>query len=275
MCAEIYDEYSEIEGIFYMSITFEVIADHIGIVTLNRPEAANALSNTLLNDLSSAIDKLNAHRDIRCVIFTGAGNRAFCAGADLKERKHMDEQEVIATVHKIGHTLTMVEDIRVPTIAALNGSAFGGGLELALACDFRMASEYAMMGLTETSLAIIPGAGGTQRLPRLIGLGQAKKMIYTAARIDAAQAQRIGLVEDIVESEALFDKAVSEATKIAGHGPIALRQAKRAIDLGSQTDLATGLSIEAACYEQTVDTVDRLEGLRAFAEKRQPNYKGK
>jgi len=264
----------EKEGIS-MSVTYELKTDHIAVITLKRPEAANALSHDLLDELSSIIQKVKVNDEIRCVIITGAGTRAFCAGADLKERKGMNEQEVIATVRKIGRTISSIENISVPTIAAINGAAFGGGLELALACDYRVASDRAVMGLTETSLAIIPGAGGTQRLSRLIGAGQAKRLIFSATRCDARQAFDIGLIEKIESSEQLLDQVLSEATQIASHGPIALRQAKKAIDLGMQTDLTTGLAIESVCYEQTIATEDRLEGLQAFAEKRQPKYQGK
>ena len=255
-------------------ISFHVEDEHIGIVTLNRKEAANALSLKLLDKLNKIAREIEKNDSIRCVIITGAGNKAFCAGADLKERRGMTEDEVIKTVTYIGETILNIEKLQVPVIAAINGVAFGGGLELALACDIRLAANHVKMGLTETSLAIIPGAGGTQRLPRLIGTGQAKRLIYTAVPIDAEEAYKIGLVELLVTHDNLLQEAKLLAKKIVSNGPIAVKQAKEAINKGIETDLYTGLTIEHQCYKQTIPTEDRLEGLQAFKEKRKPEYKG-
>lgn len=255
-------------------ISFHVEDEHIGIVTLNRKEAANALSLKLLDKLNKIAREIEKNDSIRCVIITGAGNKAFCAGADLKERRGMTEDEVIKTVTYIGETILNIEKIQVPVIAAINGVAFGGGLELALACDIRLAANHVNIGLTETSLAIIPGAGGTQRLPRLIGTGQAKRLIYTAVPIDAEEAYKIGLVELLVTHDNLLQEAKLLAKKIVSNGPIAVKQAKEAINKGIETDLYTGLTIEHQCYKQTIPTEDRLEGLQAFKEKRKPEYKG-
>lgn len=255
-------------------ISFHVEDEHIGIVTLNRKEAANALSLKLLDKLNKIAREIEKNDSIRCVIITGAGNKAFCAGADLKERRGMTEDEVIKTVTYIGETVLYIEKLQVPVIAAINGVAFGGGLELALACDIRLAANHVKMGLTETSLAIIPGAGGTQRLPRLIGTGQAKRLIYTAVPIDAEEAYKIGLVELLVTHDNLLQEAKLLAKKIVSNGPIAVKQAKEAINKGIETDLYTGLTIEHQCYKQTIPTEDRLEGLQAFKEKRKPEYKG-
>lgn len=255
-------------------ITFKIENEHIGIITLNRLEAANALSLQLLDELNEVFTEIENNNSIRCVIITGAGNKAFCAGADLKERRGMTEDEVIKTVTYIGETISNIEKLKVPVIAAINGVAFGGGLELALACDIRIVANHVKMGLTETSLAIIPGAGGTQRLPRLIGTGQAKRLIYTAMRIEADEAYKIGLVESIVKPENLLQEAKQLAVKIASNGPIAVKQVKEAINKGIETDLNSGLNIEHQCYKQTIPTEDRLEGLQAFKEKRKPNYKG-
>lgn len=249
--------------------------EHIAIVTLNRPHAANALSTELIKILNETIKKIAHNHKIYCTIITGANGRAFCAGADLKERLKMTDEQVVITVQEIGTMVTNIEQLPMPVIAAVNGAAFGGGLELALACDFRIAADHIKLGLTETSLGIIPGAGGTQRLTRLIGLGQAKKMIFTALPIHAKEALQIGLVEGVVKSSDLLSKAINLAENIAKNGPIAIRQAKIAINQGIQTDLATGLSIEHESYQQTIHTEDRLEGLQAFQEKRKPNYKGK
>jgi len=256
-------------------VLLEVLDNHIGIITLNRPEAANSLSRQMLRELEKTIEEIKGRKDIFCTVITGSSDRVFCAGADLKERKTMNEDEVIRTVKKIGEVIKKLEKMSMPTIAALNGSAFGGGLELALACDLRIARKNISMGLTETALAIIPGAGGTQRLPRLIGLGKAKELIYTAKRIDEHEAKEIGLIEHIFETNHFLDHVKSYAENITQNGPIALKQAKLAIDLGYDVDIDRGLNIEHLCYKETIPTEDRREGLLAFQEKRKPKYKGK
>jgi enoyl-CoA hydratase/carnithine racemase len=256
-------------------IEYKKVDEHIGLITLNRPEAANAMSKSLLDDLAKAVHEIESDPSVYCAVITGSGEKAFCAGADLKERKGMSEAQVIEAVKYIGETVSLVEEIKVPVIAALNGVAFGGGLELALACDIRIAGKNIKMGLTETSLAIIPGAGGTQRLPRLIGLGQAKRLIYTASSVTAEEALSIGLIEGIAENEPVLETALQLAEKIAGNGPIALKQAKIAINNGMQTNIATALHIEHLAYKETIPTKDRMEGLQAFSEKRKPIYKGK
>ncbi|MED3561563.1 enoyl-CoA hydratase [Bacillus xiapuensis] len=248
--------------------------DGIVVISLNRPEAANALSTNLLEELKTILESCKFDSAVRCVIITGAGEKAFCAGADLKERAGMDSQMVKKTVSLIRECVNSLETLPQPVIAAVNGAAFGGGTELALACDIRIASETANFGLTETSLGIIPGAGGTQRLPRLVGKGRAKELIYTARRIDANEAKEIGLVEFVERPGSLLDKALEIAGQIVKNGPIAIRQAKFAIDKGYDVDLATGLAIEQNAYEVTIPTKDRLEGLQAFKEKRKPVYKG-
>lgn len=253
-------------------VTFEELAPHIGCITLQRAEAANAMSRALLEQLATVVDTLALRRDIRVVILTGAGSKAFCAGADLKERRGMSEPEVKQAVRLIGQTVNKVEAIPQPVIAAINGVAFGGGLELALACDLRVAQTHAKLGLTETSLAIIPGAGGTQRLPRLIGLGKAKQLIYSAARLTAAEAATHGIVEKVCDDA--LEGALGLAHTIAKNAPLALMQAKQAINKGYEVDLQTGLAIEALAYDALIPTKDRIEGLVAFGEKRVPQYKG-
>lgn len=255
-------------------VSYELQENGIAIVMLNRPEAANALSTSLLNELSELFGDLAFRKDIRVVIVTGAGEKVFCAGADLKERAGMNETEVRKTVALIRETINQVEQLPQPVIAVLNGSAFGGGLELALACDIRVAVDTAQLGLTETSLGIIPGAGGTQRLPRLIGIGKAKELIFTAKRITAQEAAQIGLVEYVVPRAQLMEKALEIAGQIAANAPIAIRQAKLAVNRSLDVDLATGLRLEQMAYEVTIPTKDRLEGLQAFKEKRKPVYKG-
>lgn len=255
-------------------VELEIVNSHVAVITLNRPQAANAMSKALLDELNQVIQKVNHDPNIYCAVLTGAGVKAFCAGADLKERRGMTDDQVIAAVRYIGKTVSEVEAMKVPVIAALNGIAFGGGLELALCCDIRIAADHVKLGLTETSLAIIPGAGGTQRLPRLIGIGRAKQLIYTAKPITAQEAFSIGLVEQVVSNAELHDAAIQMAIDIAKNGPIALRQAKIAINQGSQVNLATALEIEHLCYKETIPTNDRLEGLEAFREKRSPVYQG-
>jgi enoyl-CoA hydratase/carnithine racemase len=209
------------------------------------------------------------------VIITGAGGKAFCAGADLKERAGLTQDEVKKFILTIRNLLTAIQNLNKPVIAAVNGIALGGGTELALASDIRIASESATMGLTETRLAIIPGGGGTQRLPRIIGVGKAKELIFTGRRVDADEALSIGLVNSICKPEDLLSECMKMAGMIKETGPIAVEMAKYAINQGIETDLATGLAIESNAYRVTIPTEDRVEGLTAFREKRKPVYKGR
>lgn len=249
--------------------------DGVVVLTLNRPDRANALSAELLDTLYSEVQELRHDASVRAVILTGAGEKAFSAGADLKERKGMPQALVERAVLRIQDTVNAIAALPMPVIAAINGVAFGGGTELALAADLRIAAASAKMGLTETSLAIIPGAGGTQRLARIVGISKAKELIFTARRIDALTAQSIGLVNQVVEDGQVLTAATELAAEISANGPIAVRQAKFAIDQGFDTDLKTGLMIERKAYEVIIPTEDRLEGLQAFAEKRKPNYQGR
>lgn len=251
------------------------VEDGIAILTLMRSEAANALSIQMLHEINEALEAIQYDRSIRVVIVTGDGEKAFCAGADLKERNGMSEEQVRKTVALIGKTISHFETLAQPVIAALNGVAFGGGLELALACDIRIASSHVKLGLTEAALGIIPGAGGTQRLPRLIGVGKAKELIYTARRLSADEAFTYGIVEHVVAPQELVVKAKALAAEMAKNAPLSLIQAKTAINQGMQTDIATGLQIESLAYSRLLYTEDRLEGLKAFQEKRAPLYSGK
>ncbi|AIG27820.1 enoyl-CoA hydratase [Brevibacillus sp. 7WMA2] len=246
----------------------------VGILTIQRPEVYNCLNLVTLERLQRLLLEVSTDTDIRVVIITGAGDKAFCSGADLKERKTMQQSQVQQYIRTIRDVFTQVERLSVPVIAAINGIAFGGGLELALACDLRVMSETAQTGLTETSLGIIPGAGGTQRLPRLIGKGRAKELILTARRIGAKEALEIGLVNQIVPANQVLEASLSLAQQIALNAPLALAQAKWAIDYGMEVDMATGLALESNAYQILVPTKDRLEGLAAFAEKRKPVYRG-
>ena len=243
-------------------------------LTIERPEVMNCLSFPTLRRLRTLCEELREDLSIRAILITGSGEKAFCAGADLKERKTMPAERVPLFVKNIRRTMDDVERLPQPTIAVLNGFAFGGGTELALACDLRVAAAHAQLGLTETSLAIIPGAGGTQRLPRLVGRSRAKDLILTARRLDAQEAERIGLVNRIAPAGKLRETALELARAIADNGPVAVRAAKAAIDTGGEEPLARGLETEARCYERVLTTQDRLEALAAFSEKRKPSFKG-
>jgi len=246
----------------------------VAILTLNRPDVMNSLNFGLLKELNHFITEANFEKSVRVIIITGAGKKAFCAGADLKERRSLSPEEVKRYIFTIRTTFTAVEYLPKPVIAAVNGIALGGGTELALASDIRIASSTAKMGLTETSLAIIPGAGGTQRLVRAVGKGKAKELRFLAKRISAQEAYDIGMVNRVVEPEKLLDEALEMANMICNNGPIAVEQAKMAINYGSETDIFTGLAFETQCYNNLIPTKDRIEGLEAFKEKRKPQYKG-
>jgi enoyl-CoA hydratase len=261
-------------GIYMESILLEQ-REHLGIVTINRPESMNAFNYDTLVELEKMVESIRINPDIRVVIFTGAGEKAFSVGADLKERKNLTEQQVRRNVMKIGDVFNSVSTLPQPTIAAMNGYAFGGGMELALSCDFRIAVSGTTMGLTETSLAIIPGAGGTQRLPRLIGESKAMELILTAKRLKSEEALEIGLLTRVGSADSFMEEVISFAGDMLSNGPVALQQAKFAIKNGMNTDLQTGLEIERKAYEITIPTEDRVEALSAFSEKRKPQFKGK
>lgn len=256
-------------------VHFSIQDEQIGIMTLNRPEQANSLSSTMLEEVNQIIQEIKHDESIRCLLITGAGSKVFCAGADLKERRLMTETEAKGAVRLIQQTFIEIESIPVPVIAVMNGHALGGGLELALACDLRIARAGARLGLPETGLAIIPGAGGTQRLPPLIGLGKAKELIFTGASLQAEEAIQIGLIEHISVADSLMNDAISLAKQIIKNGPLALKEAKQAIQSSLDHDLHTGLKKEYEAYLRLIDTEDRTEGLQAFQEKRTPQYRGR
>jgi enoyl-CoA hydratase/carnithine racemase len=247
----------------------------VAVLTLNRPEVMNSFNFPMLRALKERVEAVHFDPEVRVLIITGAGPKAFCAGADLKERATMSEAQVREFIFTIRNLFTFIEYLNKPVIAAVNGVALGGGTELALACDIRLAAANASLGLTETRLAIIPGAGGTQRLPRLIGRGKAKELIFTGRRVDAPEAHQIGLVNQVCDPGELLKECQAMAAQICEAGPIAIQQAKYAINYGLEADLHTGLAIESNAYWVTIPTEDRLEGLKAFGEKRKPRYKGK
>ncbi len=246
----------------------------IATVQLNNPQRYNAFSRQVIEELQDAARQLAVARDVRAVIVHGGEAKAFCSGADLKERQTMNETQVFEIVHLLRETLNLVARLPMPTIAAIHGMAFGGGCELALACDLRVMSEEAQIGLTETSWAIIPGAGGCVRLPQLVGVARAKELIFTARKLTASEALDMGLVNHVVPREELLPKARELAERIAAQGPLAVRAAKRAINGALGLPTSAGLAREWEEYQSIIPTEDRLEGLRAFAEKRPPAYKG-
>lgn len=254
--------------------------DRKGIITLglNRPEAKNALSKQAVATFAETLENLKYDKDARVLVIHSLVKGIFCAGADLKERALMPEDEVAPFVGKIRQSITDLSELPIPTIAAIDGHALGGGLEMALACDMRISSSTCKMGLVETRLAIIPGGGGTQRLARIVGPAIAKELIFTSRIIDGSQAFKIGLVNHAVDQNESGDGAYQEALKVAeeilSQGPLAVRLAKSAINRGMEVDINAGLAFEMAYYAQTIGTKDRVEGLKAFKEKRPPKYIG-
>ncbi|XP_070537687.1 methylglutaconyl-CoA hydratase, mitochondrial-like [Ptychodera flava] len=250
----------------------------IAVLGLNRPKTRNAISKKMAIMFHDALQTLKFDKSVRSVIIRSTSPGMFCSGADLKERAKMKPNEVGPFVASVRGLLANLENLPMPVIAAIDGLAYGGGLEMALACDIRVASAEAKMALTETKLAIIPGGGGTQRLPRAIGVSLAKEMIFTGKVIDGVEAQRIGLVNYAVEQnedgDAAYQKAVDVAKAICPNGPIGVKMAKIAINKGKEVDLQSGLAIEEACYAQVIPTKDRLIALKAFAEKKKPIFTG-
>ena len=239
--------------------------------TINGEARRNALSRAMVNELGENVQRVSRDRAVRAVVLTGAGDKAFCAGADLKERSTMTPDEVTHFLNTMRKTFRSLELSDCVFVAFLNGAAFGGGTELSLCCDLRVIAATAEMGLTEVKLGIIPGAGGTQRLPRLVGKGVAKELILTGRRVPAAEAVSLGLASRV----GTLDDALGLAKTICENAPIAVSAAKHAIDEGSHLDLDAALSVEQAKYALTLGTEDRLEGLKAFAEKRAPVYRGR
>lgn len=246
------------------------------LLTLNRPRSANAFNTRMGEELRAFWTGLgSAHGDVRCVVVTGAGDRAFCAGADLKERRAMSDADWRHQHEIFEAAFYAMMDCDVPVIAAVNGAAFGGGCELALAADFAYAAETARFALTETTLGIMPGVGGTQNLPRACGVRRAKEIVLTGRPFDAAEALRWGIVNRVVAPDSLLAETLATARQIAGNAPVAVREAKRALSAAMDTDLKRGLAIELECYYRTAATEDRREGMLAFNEKRRPRFRGR
>lgn len=248
--------------------------NNIVYATINRPDKMNALNKDVFDELKGLVDVLETDKVTRAMILTGSGDKAFCVGADLKERQGMNEKDIILRLDTVRVLYQRLEKLPFPVIAAINGSALGGGTELALACDLRVASENATFGLPEVDLAIIPGTGGTQRLPRLIGVAKATEMILLAKRLTAQEALQYGLVHATVPAGQSMSHAKMWAQEILEAGPIAIRQAKFAIQAGMELPLDKALALETDAYRPCLYSKDRVEGLKAFSEKRKAVYRG-
>jgi enoyl-CoA hydratase/carnithine racemase len=249
---------------------------HVLTVTLNRPEVANALNTQMGHDLLDLWTRLTEDAgDIRCVILTGAGDKVFCAGGDLKERNGMSRQQWQRQHELFERSYWTLTDLPLPVIAAVNGHAYGGGFETALSCDFVYAASTARFALTEVTLGIMPGAGGTQNLPRAIGERRAKELLMTGRPIGAQQAYDWGLLNAVCEPAELMPRALETARTIAGNAPLSIRQVKKSVRYGMQMELRTAYRFEVEAYNHLVETEDRYEGVRAFNEKRKPVFKGR
>lgn len=260
----------------FETIALDRPADHVLVVRFNRPEVRNAINTQLGAEIAEVWRAMYVDPgDVRCIILTGTGDKAFCAGGDLKQRNNMSDEDWQKQHALFEQGMIAMMDCPVPIIAAVNGSAFGGGCEYVCAADFAYASTNARFALTETSLGIMPGAMGTQNLPRAVGVRRAKEIILTASPFTAEEAYAWGLVNRVLEPDELMPAALETAKRIAGNGPIAVRQAKKSIAMSTQLDYHTGYLFEIEAYNRMVPTEDRLEGVRAFNEKRRPNFKGR
>jgi enoyl-CoA hydratase/carnithine racemase len=260
----------------YQTLQLSSGEPHLLVVTLNRPDVLNAINTQMGRDLLDLWTRLTADwQDIRCIVLTGAGERGFCAGGDLKERHGMTDAAWRSQHEIFERAFFALLDVPVPVIAAVNGHAYGGGFETALACDFIYAARSARFALTEVRLGIMPGGGGTQTLARAVGERRAKELILRAQAFDAAQALEWGLVNHLSDPGRVLDDALAAATEIARNGPLAVRQAKKSIHFGLQGDLRTGARFEIEAYNRLVSSEDRHEGVRAFNEKRAPDFKGR
>jgi enoyl-CoA hydratase len=249
---------------------------HTLLITLNRPDIANAMNTQMGIDLLALFDSVNAAPNKqRCIVLTGAGPRAFCAGGDLKERNGMTDQQWQDQHLIFERAIRAIVQCPVPTIAAVNGAAYAGGMEIALCTDFIYAAEHARFALTEVTLGIMPGAGGTQSLPRAVGARRAKEILLTGKPFTAQQAFEWGMVNRICTTETLLTEALETAAVIAANAPISTRQIKQSVNYGLNMDLASGMMFEIEAYNRMVPTEDRREGIRAFNEKRKPNFQGR
>lgn len=256
----------------YKNIIF-ALKDGIATITFNRPEVLNALNKELLQELSTTLDEIEENEDIRALVLTGAGEKSFVAGADIKELVKFNALQAKNFAETGQIVLNKFQALPIPVVAAVNGFALGGGCEIALACDFVYASENAMFGLPEINLGLIPGLGGTQRLPRLTGKNMAKEMIFTGKMLSAAEAMEIGIVNRVFPEESLMEETFKVAGIIASKGKVSLRAAKHAINNGMNVDIRTGCSIEIDAFALCFTSPDAKEGASAFLEKRTPDFK--
>ena len=247
---------------------------HVAELALDRPEAMNAVSTAMARAIGEATAALAADTDVRCVLLTSTSPKAFCVGADLKERGSFSDADLMRQRPVARAAYGGVLALPVPAIAVVEGYALGGGLELALSCDLVVAGERAVVGLPEVSVGVIPGGGGTQLLTRRVGWARAASLIFTARRLEADEAARLGVVVEVVAAGTARARALELAAGVAAHSPVGLRQAKRAMRLGADVDLATGLEVEDGCWRATAFSGDRAEGVAAFAEKRAPRWPG-
>jgi enoyl-CoA hydratase len=259
----------------FENILLDVDGDGIALLTLNRPAKLNALSQALLEELDVAFRQVEADPAIRGLILTGAGEKAFVAGADIRELASADAIETVNIALRGQATMRRLETGSKPSVAAVNGFALGGGLELAMCCTVRVASANAMLGQPEVKLGVLPGYGGSQRLPRLVGRGRALELLLTGDPIDAAEAYRIGLVNRVVELPALIETSKALLLRMLANGPVALKLTMQAVDVGLNCGLEEGLRFEATAFGLAAATEDRREGTRAFLEKRPANFTGK
>lgn len=260
----------------YETVATAMVAPHILQVTLNRPQVGNALNTQMGHDLLDLWNHLTEDAgEIRCVVLTGSGEKIFCAGGDLKERNGMTREQWRKQHELFERMYWAMIDLPVPVIAAVNGHAYAGGLEMALCCDFIYASNLARFALTEVTLGIMPGAGGTQNLPRAVGERRAREIIMTGRPFDAQQASDWGLTNQTCPLSELLASALATAQVIAGNAPLSVRQVKKSVRYGGQMELRTALRFEVEAYNHLVDTEDRMEGVRAFNEKRKPVFKGR
>ena len=249
--------------------------ENIAIVTINRPKVLNALNATVIEELEKAFSEIKNDPEVGAVILTGAGEKAFVAGADISGLVDLNALEGKKFAEKGQEVFNLIENLGKPVIAAINGYALGGGCELAMACHIRIASENAKLGQPEVNLGIIPGYGGTQRLPRLIGKGRAMELILTGRMVDANEAYQIGLVNKVVPQDKLLEEAINMAKTILSKGPLAVKYAMEAVNRGLEVSLEEGLKIEADLFGICCATEDKTEGTKAFLEKRKPNFQGK
>jgi enoyl-CoA hydratase len=249
--------------------------EQVAVVTLNRPEALNALNTQMAVALEAAMGELGADPQVRCIVLTGAGDRAFCAGADLKERNGMSTEAWLQQHGQFQKAARALLGCSLPLIAAVEGFALGGGLELALCADFMIAGESAVLGLPETTRGLIPGLGGTQTLARAVGRRRAKELIFTGRTIKAEEAREWGLVNQVVPAGTALAASLETAATIAANAPIAVRQAKTAVDTGVEIDLQSAWRLSLEAYRVLIPTEDRLEGIRAFNEKRHPRFQNR